>query len=53
VDSEITVDFVFPVVERRMKITCDGRVVRVDNSGAGGAIGIAMQFRHHDLSVIH
>lgn len=52
-DSEIIVDFVFPVVEKRMKITCEGRVVRVENPVPGGAAGIALQFRHHDVAMIH
>lgn len=52
-DSEIVVDFVFPVVEKRMRITCDGKVVRVEKSASGGATGIAMQFVHHDVTVIH
>ena len=51
-DSNITIDFVFPVVERRMKVTCHGVVVRVEPSSTGGATGIAMQFRHHDVAVI-
>ena len=53
VDSEITVDFVFPVVEKRMKITCEGRVVRVENPVPGGAAGVAMHFRHHDVALTH
>src|SRR5579872_1513440 len=51
--SDLTIDFVFPIVERRMKVTCSGKVVRVETSCAGGATGIAMQFQHHDLAVIH
>lgn len=51
-DSNITIDFVFPIVERRMKVTCHGVVVRVERSSTGGATGIAMQFRHHDVAVI-
>jgi hypothetical protein len=53
VNSEIAVDFLFPVSENRMKITCAGKVVRVENSSNGGATGIAMQFLHHDVAVIH
>lgn len=53
VNSQIAVDFLFPASENRMKITCAGKVVRVEESPAGGATGIAMQFLHHDVAVIH
>ena len=50
--SDITIDFLFPIVERRMKIACSGTVVRVEKSANGGATGIAMSFRHYDVMVI-
>lgn len=50
--SEITIDLLFPAVERRMKVTCHGVVVRVEPSSTGGATGIAVHFRHHDVTII-
>lgn len=49
--SNITMDFVFPVAERLMKVTCSGTVVRVENTADGCAVGIAMHFRHYDVAV--
>jgi hypothetical protein len=34
-----------------MKVSCSGRVVRVEITGNGGATGIAMQFRHYDVAI--
>jgi hypothetical protein len=53
VASNIVIDFVFPVVERRMRVTCRGVVVRVEKSSKGGATGIAMLFHKHEATVIH
>jgi PilZ domain len=53
VASNIVIDFVFPVVERRMRVTCRGVVVRVEKSAKGGATGIAMLFHKHEATVIH
>lgn len=50
--SEISLDFLFPVVERRMRVTCSGAVVRVEESMNGGATGIAVKFQHCDVMVI-
>jgi hypothetical protein len=52
-NSQITIDFVFPIVERRMKVTCHGAVVRVERSAPGAATGIAMQFQRHQVVLIH
>ena len=49
--SNITMDFMFPVTERLMKISCSGVVVRVENAANGGATGIAMHFQHYDVAV--
>ena len=52
-NSDITIDFLFPIVDRRrVKVTCSGTVVRVEKSGNGGATGIAMSFRHCDVMLI-
>ncbi|HWC20515.1 MAG TPA: PilZ domain-containing protein [Terriglobales bacterium] len=53
VNSPISIDFHFPVVERRMKVTCHGTVVRVERSAPGSATGIAMQFQRHQVVLIH
>ena len=53
INSPITIDFVFPIVERRMKVTCYGAVVRVERSAPGSASGIAMQFQRHQVVLIH
>ena len=50
--SATTIDFLFPIVERRMKITCSGVVVRVEKPESGGATGIAIKFRHYDVMLI-
>ena len=49
--SNITVDFVFPLAERLMKISCSGVVVRVERGATGCAAGIAMHFRNYDVAV--
>ena len=51
-NSEATIDFLFPIVEKRMKVTCSGTIVRVEKSMNGGATGIAIKFRHYDVMVI-
>lgn len=53
VNSSIAIDFLFPVVERRMKVTCHGTVVRVERSVPGCANGIAMQFQRHQVILVH
>lgn len=49
--ANITMDFVFPVADRLMKVSCSGTVVRVESGGDGCAVGIAMHFRHYDVAV--
>lgn len=49
--SNATLEFVFPVIERLMKVSCSGVIVRVENAANGCAAGIAMQFRHYDIAV--
>ena len=49
--TNITMDFVFPVADRVMKVSCSGTVVRVEGAGNGCAVGIAMHFRHYDVAV--
>ena len=53
VNSPISIDFLFPLVERRMKVTCHGTVVRVEKSVPGYAAGIAIQFQRHQVVLIH
>lgn len=52
IHSEVTLDFLFPVVERRMRVACSGTIVRVEKSMNGGATGIAIKFQHCDVMVI-
>ena len=51
-NSATTLDFMFPIVERRMKITCSGVIVRVEKPHNGSATGIAVKFHHYDVMVI-
>jgi c-di-GMP-binding flagellar brake protein YcgR len=51
-NSDVTLDFLFPIVEKRMRIACSGTVVRVEKSMNGGATGIAIKFQHCDMMVI-
>lgn len=53
VGCEIALDFVFPTAGKRIKLTCQGVVVRVEPSARGGATGTAMAFRHYDLAVLY
>lgn len=48
----VTLEFLFPVVEKRMRVACSGTVVRVEKSMNGGATGIAIKFQHCDVMVI-
>ena len=50
---QMVMDFVFPTAGKRIKVTCRGTVVRVEPSARGGATGVAMEFKHHDLTVLY
>ena len=52
IHSQITLDFLFPIVEKRMRVACSGTVVRIEESTNGGATGIAIKFHNCDVMVI-
>lgn len=50
VGNKVKLNFSLPEEGEKTKITCEGVVVRVEESAQGAAIGIAIQFTRYQLS---
>ncbi len=50
VGSRVKLNFSLPEEGEKTRITCEGVVVRVEESAQGAAIGIAIQFTRYQLS---
>jgi Tfp pilus assembly protein PilZ len=50
IGNKVKLNFSLPEDGEKTKITCEGIVVRVEESAQGAAIGIAVQFTRYELS---
>jgi PilZ domain-containing protein len=48
--DSVRLDFAIPVMGHRKTVTCEGRVVRLDEAAQGAAIGVAVQFTRCQLA---